>query len=52
MIPIVPQTDPGRATANYYEILLDINQNLKEPQWLLSLDEIQIAVRTTPNELG
>ena len=52
MVPIVAQTDPGGTTANYYEFLLDINENLSDPDWFLSLDKVEIAVRTAPNELG
>jgi len=43
MIPIV--TDPGGATGDYYEFLLDINQT--NANALLSLDQVQIFTRDT-----
>lgn len=42
-IPIV--TDPGNATGDYYEFLLDINQNSSNA--LLSLDQVRIFTRST-----
>jgi len=58
LVPIVYKTpEGGGADVAYYEFLLDINQKGAEgkdddPDWNLSLDELQIAVHTSGDLLG
>ena len=58
LVPIVYRTpEGGGADVAYYEFLLDINQKGAEgkdddPDWNLSLDELQIAVQTSGDLLG
>jgi hypothetical protein len=58
IVPIVYKTpEGGGADMAYYEFLLDINQKGAEgkdddPDWNLSLDELQIAVQTSGDLIG